>query len=285
MYTWTQLSWLMRKIYINIRYPQTFIERIRRTIYAKSLTPNLVYPENKNRHICIVIVTYNALPHIKNCITSLRHARKQGCEIVIYDNNSAPETKEYLKSLMRERYIDALKLSDTNKYFVNGVNEGIKLASKHTTHYLLLNPDTEIKSQQWFPTMTKLAPDNGILAFGHVSYPHPRPDGWCFMVGKNTFNSLGGLSEEYQMDWGITDFTSRALKEKIQVHTVLNPSPLIIHHGQKSRQHLSISSQVFATLNAKQVIHLFRDTKQEYYKLAPQSSWATRMSHINANQK
>jgi len=78
----------------------------------------------------VVVVTYNALPWIEQCLESVR-----GYETIVVDHGSTDGTLE----LVRERFPEARVLEQENKGLGGGSNAGIRVASGD--YYLLLNSD------------------------------------------------------------------------------------------------------------------------------------------------
>jgi glycosyltransferase involved in cell wall biosynthesis len=73
--------------------------------------------------LSIVILTYNRLNSLKNCIDSVIKHTKSPYEIIVVNNNSNDGTKEYLDTL---KNITALNLD--NNYGVIARNRGFKIA-------------------------------------------------------------------------------------------------------------------------------------------------------------
>jgi N-acetylglucosaminyl-diphospho-decaprenol L-rhamnosyltransferase len=80
--------------------------------------------------VSVVVVTYDALPWIENCLDSVR-----GVETVVVDNGSSDGTVEFV----RERYPDVRLVEAENRGLGAGWNIGIRETT--TTYVLLLNAD------------------------------------------------------------------------------------------------------------------------------------------------
>src|SRR3954468_12981743 len=78
----------------------------------------------------VVVVTYNALPWIEQCLESVR-----GYETIVVDHGSTDGTLE----LVRERFPEARLVEQENKGLGGGSNAGMRVASGD--YYLLLNSD------------------------------------------------------------------------------------------------------------------------------------------------
>lgn len=93
------------------------------------------------KKISVIIPNYESLNEIKTCINStLSHESKEMLEIIVVDNNSNKEVKNYLSDLESEGKIKLI-LNDINYGFSFAINQGIAL-SKENTDILLLNNDT-----------------------------------------------------------------------------------------------------------------------------------------------
>lgn len=97
------------------------------------MTDNLI----KNHGTSIIILSYNNLNYTKQCLESIRkYTHNENYEIIVIDNNSNEETKNWLKT----QYDIKLQLNTYNRGFPGGCNDGIKLANP-LNDILLLNND------------------------------------------------------------------------------------------------------------------------------------------------
>ncbi len=110
-------------------------------------------------------MTYNKLEYTKLCIDSIRKYTKSGTyEIIVVDNNSTDDTKEWLK----EQNDIKLILNNENLGFPGGCNVGIKIAQKDND-ILLLNNDTVV-TPRWLENLKKcLYSDEYVGAVGAVT--------------------------------------------------------------------------------------------------------------------
>lgn len=258
-----RLAW---RVTFNLKNPASLAARIKWMVFPKQIKLSTLANRERGK-ISILVITFNSLDYIKKCLTSLNNFRPQNTEVIVYDNNSDDATTNYLQRELAAGRIDKLHLSPINHYFVKGNNEAAKLAADDSEYYLLLNSDTEILDARWLDCLLQITPTSGISALGHVSYPFPRPDGWCFMVDAKTFKDLGGLDEYYQMNWGITDFTSRVLGKNLPVRTIINPDQLIVHYGGKSYG-TKQRAEKFNLMTSDQVIKAFAQKQQQFFKIA-----------------
>src|SRR3990167_665242 len=88
--------------------------------------------------VSIVIVSWNAMDFLKNCLKSIyRTSQKIRFEVIVVDNNSKDKTASMLHD-----YFPQVKLiqNKDNAGFNRANNQGIKVAKGE--YIFLLNPDT-----------------------------------------------------------------------------------------------------------------------------------------------
>ena len=102
----------------------------------------------KNHGTSIIILSYNNLNYTKQCLESIRkYTKNENYEIIVIDNNSNEETKNWLKT----QYDIKLQLNTYNRGFPGGCNDGIKLANP-LNDILLLNNDI-IVTHNWLKNL------------------------------------------------------------------------------------------------------------------------------------
>jgi N-acetylglucosaminyl-diphospho-decaprenol L-rhamnosyltransferase len=125
------------------------------------------------KRVSIVIVSWNALGHLRCCLDSIFKSSASGYEIIVIDNASADGTPEVL----RDTYPMARVHRNTkNIGHTKGTNLGFSLAQ--SDYVLVLDSDVE------------LAPDCLEIL---LSFLKARPD--VAMVAPRTFNSDGTIQE------------------------------------------------------------------------------------------
>jgi len=147
-----------------------------------------------NPKIGIIILVYNAPEYVKKCINSVKKLTEgiDYCNIVI-DNNSNYFTKKVLSDLHEKKEIDILCHLESNRFFAEGNNIGVKILPKNCTHVLLLNSDVEILNEQWLKNLYNKH-ERGIISYGSslnnfikgVKIPN-RSDGFCFLINKELY--------------------------------------------------------------------------------------------------
>jgi len=112
--------------------------------------------------VSIVIVTYNSVHTIRDCLESVLRDTAVAAEIVVVDNASRDETRAALAHYAGRIHV---VLNDENAGFSRAVNQGI--AASHGTYVVLLNPDTVVTSG-WLQRLVAHA-DDGVGAVGPLS--------------------------------------------------------------------------------------------------------------------
>lgn len=187
-------------------------------------------------HVSIVVVGHNAFRYSLQMLRSLRHTVEVSYEVVVVDNNSRPATRLLWMVGKWRRRIQRLALLGENTFFAEGNNIGVSLASRRTTHVLLLNSDTKILDPRWLRKMLD-AHERGATGLGYVkTQPWPRADGYALLVDKDLYEARGGLDEAYQWYWSVTGLEARLLTSGYQVAAVEDHTNLLAHAWGKSGQ-------------------------------------------------
>lgn len=99
---------------------------------------------NKNYKVGVVIVGYNSLNYLKDCLTSLDHS-SYGNTVYYVDNSSNNDGSiDYIK----KHHPTTVVIENINTGYAGGNNVGIKAAIKDGCDYLLiLNPDTILEKK------------------------------------------------------------------------------------------------------------------------------------------
>ncbi|MDH4220385.1 MAG: glycosyltransferase family 2 protein [Candidatus Aminicenantes bacterium] len=139
--------------------------------------------------LSIIIVTYNSQEFIVNCLDSVRKAANGiDHEIIVIDNNSGDETKALVRRCSNS--IMLLKNSE-NHGFSKAVNMGLQRSTGD--FILLVNPDTVIRSESFYPVIDFLRRNPNIGVCGGKLL---NPDG-SLQFSKGPFPTL--LSTLYRI--------------------------------------------------------------------------------------
>lgn len=114
--------------------------------------------------VTIIIPNYNGAAFIKNCIDSLKYQSFKDFEVIVVDNGSKDESKEYLEDL--ELYENNLNIKviylEENLGFAGGVNVGLYACSSE--YIILLNNDTEVFHDYVEKLVSAIEKSNKIFA-------------------------------------------------------------------------------------------------------------------------
>ncbi len=133
----------------------------------------------KHPKVTIIILVKDVLNYVKRCLTSV-NKYTNNYELIIVDNDSKQETKDYLKAL--DLFDFTLITNKKNKGFAYGCNQGAKIA---TTDYLcFLNSDTMV-SENWMGKMMK-----ALTIYSDVGIVGPST---CFSAGAQHNQTLSKM--------------------------------------------------------------------------------------------
>lgn len=223
--------------------------------------------------VSIIILCWNNLKYTKNCIASIRKNTKFNYQLVIVDNGSTDGTSRYVETLLNDA--DILVRNGRNMGFSSGNNIGARVAGGE--YLLFLNNDCEVHSD-WLEQMIKVSEDAGLvgasLAFlekndmkksldyrggcNNESEPMSYLEGWCLLVRKKDFFSLGGF--DIQFDPFLcedSDLSFRCREAGLKIKVVPNLS--LVHYGSKSLEMLK-NVQTISDLNSQKMYKKWIET-------------------------
>lgn len=188
----------------------------------------------------IIIVTYNAYEYVKKCMESVLHLTDPNHEIIIIDNNSDYQTRDYIKSFSSNDRINII-LNEENRLWLPAVNQGLKIIAEDTKYCLLLNSDIEIYKGNWVQTIQQPMLENASIGITgtHYNFLPLKPtygaiDGCCFMFRRALIDKLGYFDENYP--WNGAPFIYTALAWKLgQYFFHIKDDSILYHYGKKSR--------------------------------------------------
>ncbi|GAB3087744.1 hypothetical protein GCM10027287_29880 [Bordetella muralis] len=91
-----------------------------------------------SKKVCVIIPSYRALDHLQKCVRSLApYLANPGFEVVIVDNNSTEDVREYLRGIAGNKI--KIVLNRTNYGFSYAVNQGVDRASADADVVILNN--------------------------------------------------------------------------------------------------------------------------------------------------
>jgi GT2 family glycosyltransferase/Flp pilus assembly protein TadD len=115
--------------------------------------------------VSIIIPSFNNAPHVRRCLESIhRHTGDVPFELVIVDNSSNQETRDYLAGAARTYPRLNLVNNAVNLGFARACNQGSRAA--RGKHLLFLNNDTEVQPGWLRPLVDTLEKDAKVGAVG-----------------------------------------------------------------------------------------------------------------------
>ena len=212
--------------------------------------------------VSIVILSYNNKRYLEELIHSLEGTITKDCEIVIVDNGSERETREYLEGFQKKRQKHRVVFLDENKGYSAGNNIGADAA--RGKYLIFLNNDMVARRGWLQPLLQELGKRSvgivgakllfldkriqhaGLTAFFNM-YPLSRkyrvPDkrdnekgpvevlavtGACLGIKKDLFHAMGGFDERFHLVFQDMDLCYKVLKEGRNI--VYRPDAKLIHY-------------------------------------------------------
>lgn len=189
---------------------------------------------SKKKNISIVVLTYNALKYVKLCIESLSRTSEVEYNVVVVDNASDKDTKNFLHESMLSNKIDVLCNLESNRLFSKGNNVGVKISPEESNYVLLLNSDVEILDPMWLKRLLDVHKE-GITTYGACvgsEFPN-RGDGYCFLIDRHLYETYW-LDESFPWFWSITKLQGKVLSEGYSVQAISDHKNIIKHYGGSS---------------------------------------------------
>lgn len=139
-----------------------FLQAIaRKPLGIKARRPSQIDP-----YVSVLMLTHNAPEYVEKSIRSLAEKTKNvAYELIVVDNASDEPTRALVQKLKDEGLIAKLVLLDRNSLFAEGNNIASTHASERATHFLLLNSDVEIRSEQWLKHLLAIH-RRGVTSYG-----------------------------------------------------------------------------------------------------------------------
>lgn len=188
---------------------------------------------NSVQKVSIVILVHDALKFCQILFDSISKTKEVDYEIIVVDNNSKLLTKIYLYQNYLRNKISRLCFVDKNTFFAEGNNIGVHIASRDSTHILLLNSDVKINDELWLRRLLNIH-QKGATAYGYVdANPWTRADGYCFLIDKDLYLKYQ-LDENFQWFWSLTKLQSKLLKDGYSVQAIKNHDNQVYHFGGRS---------------------------------------------------
>ena len=194
----------------------------------------------------IIIPVWNQMQLTKECIDSIIRHTSLPYRLIIIDNGSQGQTKEYLEGLTRDNEILVTLLrNETNLGYIRAVNQGLN--SSCGDYVCLLNNDTRVKDG-WLEELINVAKNNpkiGIVtARSKKKYKNENKQkgswieigfatGFCMLIKRVVIQKIGLLDEAYGIGfWEDTDYCQRA--KNAGYICALAKSAYVYHHAHRT---------------------------------------------------
>lgn len=177
--------------------------------------------------VSIVMPVLNQLAYTQGCLRSLEPDLRAGVELIVIDNGSDDETRQYLASLPGIKLVR----NESNRGCAPAWNQGVQLAQREWI--VILNNDVLLASG-WLEALVQFAEEKKVdiaspaIREGALNYPFDEyareftnrmremrrggvANGICFMVRRGVFARVGPFDEEFRIgQFEDTDFFWRA---------------------------------------------------------------------------
>lgn len=224
--------------------------------------------------VSIIIITYNNIEITKGCLDSIfANTAYPNYELIIIDNASTDDTRNYLRYLSRIHQNVNVILNNSNLGFAAANNQGLKAADG--SYLVLLNNDTVV-TKGWIDTFIKHLEDPQVGMLGPVTnsvgneakistdyknfeemarfaerYTEQHRGEvfdismlamFCVAMRRDVFERVGLLDEAFGIGMFEDDDYSRRIKA-VGLKTVCIMDVFIHHYGQASFKKLQISGE------------------------------------------
>lgn len=178
------------KIYEKFLYfasePQSFIEQIERALsetdiqlandrvalarandWKHRFEANRAALVSLHPKVSVIVITFNNVELTRRCIESvLRNTTYPNFELIVIDNASTDDTRNYLRYLSRTQHNITIQLNERNLGFAAANNQGLRLAEG--AYLVLLNNDTVVP-KGWVDPLLRHLDDPQIGLVGPVT--------------------------------------------------------------------------------------------------------------------
>jgi GT2 family glycosyltransferase len=158
----------------------------------------------------VVIVTYNRLELLKECISNVNSQTKKIDKVIIINNASNDGTKEYLDDFINdERYY--IVNSNKNRGGAYGFHEGLKVANELEVDWILLIDDDAILDKSYISNIDRYIYSNReIMAFSGVVMTEGIITTQHRTINRSKFcyKPVDVVEEEYKNPYFLCDYAS-----------------------------------------------------------------------------
>lgn len=164
----------------------------------------------------VVIVTYNRINLLKECIEACLKQTYQFTKIIVINNNSSDDTEKYLQNFSKDdKFI--IKNLPENIGGAGGFYEGVKESSQNDLDYTLLIDDDAIIDNKFNEEIVKnikdeiLAYSGSVITNNKIQYDHRK-------ILLKAFNAIDSKKEDYEksfFDYNLASFCGLYIANKL----------------------------------------------------------------------
>ena len=248
----------------------------------------------------IVIAVWNLKKYTKNCVESIIKNTDYPYRLILVDNGSLPETRDYLESLKLDRRLKdhgyTLIRNEENLGATKALNQGLQVSKGD--YAMILNNDTVV-CKGWLSEMVRVAEfskEIGIVNPNSNNLGLRRPwwmslekfsrdlmrkyngqhmemataVGFCYMVKREVINKIGILSEEYGLgNFEETEYSIRAAMSGYK--SVFAKGSYVWHKEHASFDFIEDFEEMFEK-NQKMFYEMFGKPQRLLYVLTKKNS-------------
>ena len=259
---------------------------------------NMDFSKHSNR--CdIVLLSWNNTHLIKKCVESIFENTRLPCHLIIVDNNSKPETRDYLKTLESTDTVKVtLDFNDKNEGFSKGMNRGLR---KVTAPYAcILNNDTEV-TRGWLnrsieileknPHIGVMNPQSNIFGVPYTKDVAEKIEtqntfkemgmciGFCMFIRKDVIEKIGYLDAESYPGYFFEDSDYSKRVKKAGYICALAQNAYVYHQEHQSVNKLSTKEELFKQ-NQKNFYAKWGKPKRILVALHTPVTWETHFENL-----
>ena len=206
----------------------------------------VILNDTNNPFVSIIIPVYNQLKYLAITINSILNFTKENFEIIVVDNGSGSDVKEYLKTFNQSKIIKVIT-NEKNLGFSKANNQGVKIAQGK--YICFLNSDVKV-GENWLKMLIDNICDDkvgmvgvsggrldtecrctGITRDNNSRYDYL--EGWCLLISKKIFEGIGCFDENFTPAFSEdADLSFRLRREGFKTKIVVGVN--IIHYGNKT---------------------------------------------------
>jgi GT2 family glycosyltransferase len=206
----------------------------------------------------LVIVTYERLAATRRCIEAVLESQSRPRRIVIVDNASRSEVRDYLEGVPADKF-----WLDRNVGLYRALNIGVEATSDELVAFL--DCDIVVRDGWWDALSAEVTSDDAIGLAGsrylnadgtlQEGYPVLSPDGWygrnledrrepadcqyiaigCSVFRRSCWKRVGGFDERYFISHGDIDFCYK-VRYEAEMRVRYCPHSSVIHDHEYGKE-------------------------------------------------